>query len=93
MIETKSILYHKKGDGFCFVYLPSNATVDTLSRAEIDVFFPDGANACGEKHDHCSLRLTGSAENIVPPAAPIKVYLEKKILAFMMNVLWWPLQV
>ena len=47
---------------------------------EIDVFFPDGTNACGEKHEHCSLRLTGSAKNIVPPAAPIKIYLEKKYL-------------
>ena len=42
------------------------------------MFFPDGTNALGEKREHCSLRFTDSAENIVPPAKQIKVFLEKK---------------
>ena len=68
----------KKGGGFCFVYLPLDATVDTLSKKAIDLFFPDGTNAFGKKREHCSLRFTDAAENIVLPATQIKVYLEKK---------------
>ena len=62
------------------VYLPLNATVDTLSKKAIDVFFLEGTNTFGEKREHCSLRFTDSAENIVPPATRIKVYLERKDL-------------
>ena len=68
----------KKGDGFRFVYLPLDATVDTLSKKAIDLFFLDGTNAFGDKREHCSLRFTDSVENIVPPATQIKIYLEKK---------------
>ena len=50
----------------------------SLSKKAIDVFFPEGTNAFGEKREHCSLRFTDSAENIVPPATQIKVYLEEK---------------
>ena len=42
------------------------------------MFFPDGTNAFGEKREQCSLRVTDSAENIVPPATQITVYLERK---------------
>ena len=55
-----------------------DATVDILSKKAIDVFFPDGTNAFGEKREQCSLRVTDSAENIVPPATQITVYLERK---------------
>ena len=72
------VVPQKKGGGFRFVYLPLDATVDTLSKKAIDVFFPEGTNAFGEKREHCSLRFTDSAENIVPPATQIKVYLEEK---------------
>ena len=68
----------KKRGGLHFVYLPLDATVDTLSKKAIDVFFPDGTNAFGEKREHCSLMFMDSAESIVPPATQIKVYLEKK---------------
>ena len=45
------------------------------------MFFPDGTNVFGEKREHGSLRFTGSAENIVPPDAPIKgLSREKKCL-------------
>ena len=67
----------KKGCGFHFVYLPLDATVDTLSKKAIDVFSPDGPNAFGEKRDYCSLRFTDSAENLVPPTTQIKDYLDK----------------
>ena len=67
-------MYHKEGGGFCFVYLPLDAAVDILSKKAIDVFFLDGTNAFGE---HRSLKFTDSAENIVPPATQIKVYLER----------------
>ena len=69
----------KKGGGFRFVYLPLDATVDTLSKKAIDLFFPDGTTF-GEKREHCSLRFTDSTENVAPPATQIKVYLEKKNL-------------
>ena len=72
------VVPQKKGGGFRIVCLPLDATVDTLSKKAIDLFFPDGTNAFGEKREHCSLRFTDSAENIVPPATQIKVYLEKK---------------
>ena len=72
------VVPQKKDGGFRFVYLPLDATVDTLSKKAIDLLFPDGTNAFGEKQEHCSLRFTDSAENIVPPATQIKVYLEKK---------------
>ena len=68
----------KKGVGFHFVYLPLDATVDTLSKKVTDVFFPDGTNAFGENREHCSLSFTDSAENIVSPATQIKVYLARK---------------
>ena len=68
----------KKGGGFRLVYLPLDATVDTLSKKAIDLFFLDDTNAFGEKREHSSLRFTDSVENIVPPATEIKVYLEKK---------------
>ena len=67
----------EKGGGFHFVYLPLDATVDTLSKKAIDTFFPDGTNAFGEKREHCSLRFTDSAENLVPPATQIKDYQER----------------
>ena len=73
-------LCHKKGGQFCFAYLPLNATVDTLSKKAIDVFFPEGTNASGEMREHCSLRFTDSAENIVSPATQIKVCLEKSCI-------------
>ena len=73
-------LCHKKGGHFCFAYLPLNATVDTLSKKAIDVFFPEGTNLSGEMREHCSLRFTDSAENVVSPATQIKVYLEWKVL-------------
>ena len=44
------------------------------------MLFPDDINAFGEKREHCSLRFTGSAKNIVPPATQIKVYLWRKDL-------------
>ena len=73
------MLYRKeKGCGFHFVYLPLDATVDTLSKKAIDVFSPDGTNAFGEKREHCSLRFTDSAENLVPPTTHIKNYLDRK---------------
>ena len=72
------MLYHKKSGGFRLVYLPLDAIVDTLSRKAIDVFFHDGINAFGEKREHCRLRFTDSAENIVPPAIQIKVCLDRK---------------
>ena len=74
------MLYHKKGGGFRFIYLSLDPIVDTLSRKAIDVFFPDGTNASGEKRQHCSLRFTNSAENTVPPDTQIKVCLDRKDL-------------
>ena len=41
-------------------------------------FFPEGTNTFGEEREHYSLRFTDSAENTVPPATQIKVYLERK---------------
>ena len=77
------MLYRKeKGCGFHFVYLPLDATVDTLSKKAIDVFSPDGTNAFGEKREHCSLRFTDSAENLVPQTTQIKNYLDLLDLDF-----------
>ena len=70
-------MYHKEGGGFCFVYLPLDAAVDILSKKAIDVFFLDGTNVFGESREHRSLKFTDSAENIVPPATQIKIYLER----------------
>ena len=39
------------------MYLPLNAAVDTLSKKAIDVVFPEGTNAFGEKEEHCNLRF------------------------------------
>ena len=72
------VVPQKEGGGFRFVYLPLDATVDTLSKKAIDLFFPDGTNAFVEKREYFSLRFTDSVENIVPLATKIKVYLEKK---------------
>ena len=86
--ETKK----KKGGGFRFVYLPLNVTVDILSKKAINVFFPDGTNAFGEKREHCSLRFTDSAENIVPPGL-FKDLSREQRLVFITSILCCPLQV
>ena len=41
------MLCHKKKVVDFAVYLPLDATVDTLSKKAIDLFFPDGTNEFG----------------------------------------------
>ena len=69
---------------FCFVrnqeYIGRKVDFTLFTCHQVLLQIPDGANAFGEKREQCSLRVTDSAENIVPPATQIKVYLEGKVL-------------
>ena len=72
------IVPQRKGGGFRYIYLPSDATIEVLQAKAVNTFFPECTNSFMEKVSECNIRFTDSADNFLPRKTTLRSYLEEK---------------